>query len=155
MTIICVPITTDAARDLAIFIQGKLEDVTSLCSSSLEFLHRSQGNISFATTSDYDDLFCTACGLRGSLRNFLSKIMEINRIILVYYCKCCNLIGYTLLAIYSSIDRSSKTIIFLAHIFFKNSIQLAFSMFFNLGNILCLIFDSTKTTRLLVLDFLR
>ena len=33
-------------------------------------------------------------------------IINISRIILVFYCKCCNLIGYStsLLAIYSSID---------------------------------------------------
>ena len=33
-----------------------------------------------------------------------NMIFIVSKNLLVYYCKCCNLIGYTLLAIYSSID---------------------------------------------------
>ena len=65
-------------------------------------------------------------------------LISISRITLVYYCKCCNLIG--------------KSIIFLAHFRKKSRFQLAFFNAMFLCNILCLDPDSTKT-RLLALDF--
>ncbi len=74
----------------------------------------------------------------------------ISRIILVYYCKCCNLMPLYSLSIPREIA-SGKTIIFLAHFFKENGFQLAF--FNDFVQYFMLISDSTKTIRLLALDF--
>ena len=68
-------------------------------------------------------------------------LILISRIILVYYYKCCNLIGY--FTHYLFLDRYSEQ---------QNNHFLARFLMF-LCDILCLISDSTKRIRLVALDF--
>ena len=54
------------------------------------------------------------------------KINPLSRIILVYYCKCCSLIGYSTRCLFLDRLASSKTIIFVAHFYLENGFQHAF-----------------------------
>ena len=76
---------------------------------------------------------------------FRTLLKTISRIILVYYCKDCNVIGYSTRYLFII---SSETIIFLEISFLKIVKKSIF-----LFNISCLIVDSTKTIRLLALNF--